>query len=495
MLEQPTPVREPPSRLPAERSPHSAWLNPRRRLWVLAAFGVAVAALLFVLLTGMRPAYDAYGWLVWGHQALNLSLNTDAAPSWKPLSFLFTLPYALTGRFALWLWMETATAFALAGAVFGGRIAYRLTNGPGVPRYAPIAAALVAGAGVLGIDGYGHFVLIADTDPMIVTLCLAAIDLHLSDRHRLTWLALLLASLGRPEAWVLTFGYAVWLWTRHRQTRRLIVLSVLAGAALWFVIPRLTSPSWTIAGDIASRSSAGIKGGSHTLGVLDRFFSLYELPMWLMALAGLALAALRRDRRILVLAATAVVWVAVEDAFAFHGWPATPRYMFEAAAVGVVIAGYAVGRLLGFAPGRLREQTHLGRLLRVVGIALAVVFVVAMLPHARFRGRLLHNGIVLGRQWSHQIQRLQSVVRHDGGVTRILSCGHPVTEISWQSILAWDLKINVADVNWDVEGAMTSGEPMVLFEPHNIGWVVTPINMPAAQRARCESLGTVSSFS
>ena len=49
----------------------------------------------FVVLTGVRPAYDAYGWLVWGRQAVHLNLDLNAAPSWKPLPFLFTLPYSL----------------------------------------------------------------------------------------------------------------------------------------------------------------------------------------------------------------------------------------------------------------------------------------------------------------------------------------------------------------------------------------------------------------
>ena len=45
----------------------------------------------------MRPGFDAYGWLVWGRQTLHGNLNTDGAPSWKPLTFLFTLPYSLGG--------------------------------------------------------------------------------------------------------------------------------------------------------------------------------------------------------------------------------------------------------------------------------------------------------------------------------------------------------------------------------------------------------------
>ena len=45
----------------------------------------------------MEPGYDAYGWLVWGRQTLHWNLDTNGAPSWKPLTFLFALPYAPFG--------------------------------------------------------------------------------------------------------------------------------------------------------------------------------------------------------------------------------------------------------------------------------------------------------------------------------------------------------------------------------------------------------------
>ena len=110
--------------------------------------------------------------------AVALGLNTDGAPSWKPLPFVFTLPYAVFGNAQVWLWMVTSVAGSLAGVVFAARIAFRLT-GPSPGRaYAPYVAAAVAGLGVLGLDGYSHLVLIASSDPLIVTLCLAAIDCH-----------------------------------------------------------------------------------------------------------------------------------------------------------------------------------------------------------------------------------------------------------------------------------------------------------------------------
>ena len=64
---------------------------------MIAAAILVAASVLFVVLTRMKPAYDAYGWMVWGRQTLHWNLDTNGAPSWKPLTFMFTLPYASFG--------------------------------------------------------------------------------------------------------------------------------------------------------------------------------------------------------------------------------------------------------------------------------------------------------------------------------------------------------------------------------------------------------------
>ena len=92
-----------------------------------------------------------YGWLVWGHQTIIGSLDTNAAPSWKPLPYLFTVPFALFGHYQVWLWMIASLAISLSGVVFAGRIAYRLVGAAPQRRWAGIVAAAFAGLGVLGI--------------------------------------------------------------------------------------------------------------------------------------------------------------------------------------------------------------------------------------------------------------------------------------------------------------------------------------------------------
>jgi hypothetical protein len=439
------------------------------------------ASVAFVVLTGMRPEFDAYGWLVWGHQAAHLNLNTNSAPSWKPLTFLFTFPYALAGSAALWLWMVTAVAAAFAGLLFAGRIAYRLTPRRPGRRYAPVAAAIFAGLGVLGLGDYWHYILIAASDPMMVSLCLAAIDCHLSGHPKLAWLALVLASLGRPEVWPVAAVYAIWAWRTIPSFRALLAAGLAVIPALWFGLAALTSPSWSIAGDIATSSTAALP--RHGVGgVLSGFLGLYELPLRVAALGAVALAILRRERTWLVLTGAALVWVAVEVAFALHGWTGAARYMFEPAAVTVVLAAAAVGRVLAITPRRVPP-------LRWAAVGIAAALVVALVPPDRSRVALARNEITFLRSsWSPQINRLRALIAKDGGSKRILACGQAVTEVAFQSILAWELGQNVADIGWDPNTWIQQGKPIVLFEPSGQGWKVQPIHIPTAKRAGCDRL-------
>jgi hypothetical protein len=470
---------------PERSGPGRARRLGRIPTWVYVAVALLLAAVAFVVLTGVRPAYDAYGWLVWGHQAVHLTLDLNAAPSWKPLPFLFTLPYSLiAGQAALWLWMVTAVAGAFAGGVFAARIAYRL-SAP-APRWARVTGAAFATIGVLGIAGYWHFVLIATSDPLMTSLCLAAIDAHLSGRRRLAWGLLVLTSLGRPEAWLVTAAYALWAWRSQPALRSWVVGGLVTIPVLWFGIPLISSGNPFIAGKIEADSTVALHGNRVT-GTLDGFTSLYELPMWIAALAAGLLAAFRRERAWLVLIGAAMLWLLTEIAFALHGWLPSPRYMFEPVAVLVVLVGAGIGRVLSV--GR-----HRFALVRWAAVAAVAALLVTLAQPARTRARLAHNGIVLGQTWARQIERLHGVIADAGGPQRILACGRPVTRVSWQSILAWTMNENVSQVGWNPRAEVKRGDPIVYFKPHWGGWVVRPINVPRDRRAACAGLQTNSDF-
>ena len=100
----------------------------RRHPWPFVCVGVVIFSTLLLLWAGTSPGFDPYGWLVWGYQTLRLNLNLGGAPSWKPVTFLFTVPYALFGHLSYWLWMITSISIALGGPIAAGRIVYRIVS-------------------------------------------------------------------------------------------------------------------------------------------------------------------------------------------------------------------------------------------------------------------------------------------------------------------------------------------------------------------------------
>ncbi len=401
----------------------------RRHIWWGVAVALLAVAVVLILWARTRPSYDAYGWLVWGYQSVHGALDLGGAPSWKPLPFLFTVPYALFGRAELWLWMLTAVTLSLAGAVFGARLAYRLTlTAPrlGTPeaslaiedvapvrRYAALAAAVFAGLAVLGLEDYMHYILSVQSDPIIVTCTLGAIDCHLNGRRRWAFAFALLASLGRPEAWPWLGLYSLWAWRRVPSMRWLIVAGMALLAFMWFGIPWITNGRPFVSAQLAFNSPRELKQ-NQVFGTIGRFKELQYAPAWIAALVCVGIAWWRRNWLVLSLAAGAVGWVVVEIAFALHGWPGLPRYMFEPAAVSAVLAGVAVGWVLLEAPRLTERLPRLSaRTLRWVGAAAVVVLVAAMIPGALGRLRTEH------RDLRHERHRATEIVLLGQAIDRL----------------------------------------------------------------------------
>jgi hypothetical protein len=450
-----------------------------------------VLGLVVVLWARTRPGYDPYGWLVWGHLTIHGKLDTNGAPSWKPLPFLFTVPYAVIGHRALWLWMVTSVAISLSGVLFAARIAYRLTDPPPARRWAGWIAGAFAAAALLGIDYYTHYILSAQSDTMIVSLCLGAIDCHLYGRRRWAIAFAMLAAFGRPEIWPAVGLYSIWLWRTAPPTRWLIVLGLALIPALWFGIPALTSKSWFTAGNIALKSPRALHQ-SKLVGEIDRFFDLHETQIYLMALLAVVIAAIRRDLITLVIAAAAVLWVIVEVAFVLHGWPGVPRYLFEPGGVTTVLAGAAVGRILLDLPAllaRVRVPVVLGSL---GALAIVAGISASMLSPARTQVHIERADLKHERLRTKWVDHLPGLIARLGGPARLFACGQPTTIIGYQSVLAWDLGVNTGVLFWTPHIGKVDPRPVVLFQPTPHAWKVIAIDMPPAKRAQCDKLNVVS---
>jgi hypothetical protein len=441
---------------------------------LLTAALVLVAAYLFVVLTDMRPSFDAFGWLNWGRQALRWNLNTNSAPSWKPLTFLFTFPYALAGRGQERLWMVTAVAAAFGGSLFAARIAHRLAQP--APRYAAVTAAALAAIGLLGMSRWWGLITISNSDPMDVTLCLAAVDAHLSGRPRLAFAALTLAALGRPEVWPFVAAYAIWLWRAQPSARIGVTAGLAAIPLVWFGIPALTARSWFVAGNVALVPGLALHGDKLT-GSVDLYLDLYPFVVWLAVAAALVLAAIKRDKTSLALAGAALAWWAIETAFIFHGWPAQSRYMAESAAVMVVLAAAGAGRLLALgATARLPA--------RLASIAVVVALVVLVIPTASDRVATARADIAQRRFYAKRLAHLQRAIADIGGAHRIRSCGQPVSLRGLQSALAYELGMNTGFVGYKIGKEIHGHKPVVLFEPIDLQWRIRPLNT----RKQCADL-------
>jgi hypothetical protein len=354
-------------------------------------------------------------------------------------------------------------------------------------RFAPYAAAIVAGVAVLGIEDYLHYILSSQSDPMLVTFLLAALDMGLIGRYRWALVFAVLTGLGRPEVWPFLGLFMLWCWFKVPGMRWMIVAGVALIAFMWFGIPTITNGRPDVAGQLAKGSPRELKSNQF-VGTIDRFHEMQYLPVWIAAAIAVVLAAIRRDRIVLTLGVGVVAWLFVEVAFAYHGWPALPRYMFEAAGVVAVLAGVAVGWLLRDLPRFVRGAPMWA------GAVLAAVLVVAMLPGARDRLRTEHADLVHEHARTHEIGLLLSVTNSIGGVRHILNCGQPVTDVGYVSSLAWLYHLDVGSVGGlqqHVEAAELANPavPKVIFKPlSHGGWNVEPWHTRSSQVARCAGL-------
>ena len=456
-------------------------------LWLLVFVAVVTVSILFVTATGMRPSYDPFGWLVWGHQILHGHLNLNAAPSWKPLPFLFTLPFELFGGTAVNLWSIAATAGTLAMGVFAARIVYRLAGvGPGSPRWMLTAAwigALFAGVGVLGMEGRPKLTLIANSDQLNTALVLAAIDAHFSRRPRLAYVVLLFAALGRPEVWFMCGVYGLWMMWRLERSVALVLGGFILIAVCWFVPDALWAKSLFQAGDLDLGKATACHVNKAQC-VAGRWAGLYEWPMQAAALIGVAIAIARRDREVLGLLGFAVFWLVVEVVFALHGWSAVPRYVMESAAVMIVIAGAGLFRLLTGLPDLGRGATA-SRVASIAGPLVVVGLFVALAPFADRRVFRWKVAIPHARAEGVINHHLFDAVALAGGRQAILRCGPVAAKNQYQSQLADAMGLNVSQVMFKPTLLISRHTRMVLFTQVGTGWQLRAYNVPAGIAASC----------
>jgi hypothetical protein len=479
----------------AERPPLLDLVSRYR--WALVCVLVAGLAVLSVQGIGASPAYDPYGWLNWGWQTWYRHLNLDSAPSWKPFTYFFTLPYALFGHLAVKMWMVTETGVTFGGPLVAGRIAYKLVYDGTEQRWPARLAAVGAGVCLMTVTEYWKYWITAQSDPMMTTVFLLFVDCLIRKRLRWALFFIWLVACGRPEAWPFLILYALWLgrtqW-RAGERRSLIwpALALVSIPLLWYGVPVLCGNSWNVSSQIDKTSGHGIK--SDAVGtVITRFRDLMPWPVEVGAAIGFVLALYRRDRTVLMLVVVAALWVAVEAAFAIKGLSGAPRYMFEAAAVTCVVACTGAAWLMSMAwkfGSGLHARRRLGYALQAAGIVVAVALAALTLPHIHGQWDQAHIDVNHEHEHTTAINELSSTLRALGGQANVKSCGTPSVTVEYASTLAYMTHLNGNEIGWNTRYLVYGGQttPAVLFTTWGTGWEVQTYNIPKADQQRCSSM-------
>lgn len=351
---------------------------------------VALAALIGFLLVPVQPAYDTAYALIWGHELANGRLPVlDAyrAPTQHPLTMLLgvlvaPLPASVGGQVTVFL---ALTAYvALVAGIF--RLS-RVTFGPVV---AWAAAALL----VSRLD-YASLAIRAYLDiPYLAFLIwAAALEAQRSRRGGPVWVLLIAAGLLRPEAWLLSGLYALWVVADPealrgaRSPRALVaalprdwrvwrtpVLAVATAPVVWFTLDLLLTGSPIFSLTYTSGSAAALGHRVPLTYLPESIFkllsSLTKPPVLLAGVVGLGLALRLAPRRAAVPTVLLVTGLVTFLLIAFAGLAVVGRYLAVPALMVLLFAAVTMG---GFTllPRGTRER-------RIWAIGSAVAFLSAV---------------------------------------------------------------------------------------------------------------------
>lgn len=429
--------------------------RPRRRHAFAAAFGLAALTLVALRV----PAYDPTAWLIWGREISAGTLSMVGGPSWKPLPVVFTTLFAYTNaEVAQLLWLLLARMGGFVAVV----MAYRVTA-----RLGGRTAGLIAAAGLaLGAD-YLFNVLRGDSEGWLVALCLIALDLHLSGRHRAALVAGLLAGLVRPEVWPLLAAYGLHLLRpRHGRPYTFALLAVGAAGLLvaWFLPDYLATGDWLRGANRARHPVPGSPGQSGFPFGLTFVYATIFLP-WPLYAGAVYTVAKRREPVVRTLALAAAGLMLTVAVLAEVGFTGNIRYVTLPMAAVCVLGGLGLPDLAARAP----RWT-------IVPAVIAVLVSV---------GVIVSGGVRLARDERDLGPRLDAAIAAAGGKWAVRGCGRVATAPFERQRVAYLLALPSKDV-WT--HAESPGIALVRTGKRLPNTAVLPVRarLPSwAVRARC----------
>ena len=302
------------------------------------------------------PNYDSYYSLLWGREVLDLQspfFQGFRVPTEHPLGIVAGALLALLGEGGdrVWVGMTLASFLALVWGVYRlGRVAF-------TPLVGAIAAALVLTRfdfAFLAARGY------IDVPYMALVVAAAAVEAERPRRGLPVFILLALASLLRPEAWVLAGLYFLWMSLHATWGQRLrYALLAAIGPVLW------AATDLAVTGDALfslhyTSSSAEELGRQRTLSeipsALPAFFaSLVKVPVLAGSVVGIVVAAIVTPRRMAMPLMLLVSGIGTFVLVGLAGLSVIERYLIVAALALLVFAAVALGGFTMLRPGRVRS--------------------------------------------------------------------------------------------------------------------------------------------
>jgi hypothetical protein len=391
------------------------------------AWSVGLGAALFAIFRAGFANWDTAYALVWGNEVLaGRRPDFDGValtPTNHPLADLVGIPLAALGDAGETL--VVVIAFLALGAV--GYLVYRLATTWFGPLAGVVAAVLVlTRAPVLSFGARAY------VDLPYVALVLGALALELRrPRSGAPVLALLaLAGLLRPEAWLFSGAYLVWIayvpGERRLSLRRAVrLLPIALAAPVGWALFDLVSTGDALASLTGTRSNVDALGRATGVDGLfsagpRRLGEVVREPGLLAAALGAGLGLLwLRARTVVALAATALAFAALA-VLALAGLPIVTRYFLLAGALLCTLAGAGLGgwRL---APRGTPHRVWLGAAV----VALAVLL--AFAPSQARRLRDVRDSVVAQDRIEDDLHELADAGAFPAGCEPVaLPSSHPV---------------------------------------------------------------------
>jgi hypothetical protein len=375
---------------------------------------LSLAALVGFVVYPTYPNYDSYYSLLWGRELLHLdplSFEAYRAPTEHPLAIAFGALLTPLGGVAdrVMVGFAVLSFLALVAGIYVlGRNAF-------TPLVGAAAAALLATRfdyPFLAARGY------IDVPYLAVVIWAAVIEARAPRRRPVVVLALLAAAgLMRPEAWLLTGLYWLWLaprasWRRRAGYALLAAVAPLVWSAVDFAVTGQPLYSLTATGDLADELGRN-KGLAAVPGALYAFLiKLDKFPVFVGGALGLVLAIVLTPRRVAMPLALFAAGVGTFAMVGVAGLSVIDRYLLvPSLCVMVFAAVFIAGWTM------LRERSAWRRLW-ATGAAALVIFGIVFTA-TRVNLDQLHTELRF-RGDAHTA--LESVLR-DRAVVSALRCG------------------------------------------------------------------------